>query len=77
MSVLKSQQKQSGHLASCKLLVLSSFRGDTKSTLQVHPQGTMVQRGAVTPKVASFVYQKRAHYAWANYSLRSLLQGRT
>lgn len=77
MSVLKPQQKQSGHLASCKLLVLSSFRGDTKSAFQVHPRGTTVQRGAVTPKVALVVYQERAHFAWANYSLRSLLQGRT
>lgn len=75
MSVLKPQQEQSGHLASCKLLVLSSFRGNKKSALQVHPQGTTLQCGAVIPKVA-FVYQKRVHYAWANYSLRSLLEGR-
>lgn len=77
MTVLKPQQEQSGHLASCKLLVLSSFRGNKKSTLQVHPQGTTLQRGAVIPKAASFVYQKCVHYAWAKYSLRSLLEGRT
>lgn len=77
MSILKPLQKQSGHLGSCKLLVLSSFGGNKKSALQVHAQGTTLQRGAVIPKVASFVYQKHVHYAWANYSLRSLLERKT
>lgn len=77
MSVLKPHQEQSGHLASCKLPVLSSFGGNKKSTLRVHPQATTLQRGVVIPKVASFVCQKHVHYAWANYRLRSLLEGKT
>lgn len=34
--------------------MLSSFRGNKKSALQVHAQGTLLQGGAVIPKGASF-----------------------